>query len=151
MYDELKIREIIKEDSRYKLEAYYFVWDAMKFAYDNLILGSCPKNESCNSDYENEELDEPENVPKHLTGEELCNALRIYSLHMFGFMAKTVLAQWGVKKTDDFGSIVYNMVRHGNMRVTEKDKPDDFNNLYDFQTAFCDEFVFTEDDMLFMA
>ena len=51
-------------------------------------------------------------------------------------MAKTVLNSWGVRATDDFGEIVFNLIRIGRMRKTRHDRREDFNNVYDFETAF---------------
>jgi uncharacterized repeat protein (TIGR04138 family) len=77
---------------------------------------------------------------RHLTGQELCEALRLYALQQFGFMAISVLAQWGITKTNDFGSIVYNLIDIGLMRKSADDRQDHFNDVYDFQTAFVENF-----------
>jgi uncharacterized repeat protein (TIGR04138 family) len=50
-------------------------------------------------------------------------------------MAKCVLNSWGVKSTGDFGEIVFNLIRVGEMRKTDQDRREDFNDVYDFDTA----------------
>jgi len=86
------------------------------------------------------EIQEEQHEGRHLTGQELCHALRLYALQQFGFMAISVLAQWGITKTDDFGSIVYNLIDIGLMRKSPDDRQDHFNDVYSFQTAFVDNF-----------
>ena len=51
-------------------------------------------------------------------------------------MAKDVLASWGIHATGDFGEIVFNLIRIGQMRKTAEDSREDFENVYDFETAF---------------
>ena len=55
-------------------------------------------------------------------------------------MAKTVLNSWGVRSTGDFGEIVFNLIRIGHMRKTPQDRREDFDDVYDFDTAFEEEF-----------
>jgi uncharacterized repeat protein (TIGR04138 family) len=51
-------------------------------------------------------------------------------------MAVTVLDEWGVRNSQDFGEIVYNMVESGLLAKTEKDSRSGFQNGYDFTDAF---------------
>ena len=87
-----------------------------------------------------EEDDEAEGPQRHVTGQELCEAIRRFALQQFGLMAKTVLNSWGVYKTGDFGEIVFNMIKIGRMRKTPHDRREDFDEVYDFETAFDEEF-----------
>jgi uncharacterized repeat protein (TIGR04138 family) len=75
-----------------------------------------------------------------VTGQELCEAIRRFALQQYGLMAKTVLESWGIRKTGDFGEIVFNLIRIGRMRKTPHDRREDFDDVYDFETAFRDEF-----------
>lgn len=144
MKDHLQLRSIIERDSRYKLEAYYYVLETLDFARSQLGMGHCePAAVSFSSG--DEELDEPENVVLHISGGELCEAIRIRALGMFGLMAKTVFQQWGITTTDDFGEIVYNMVEAGKIQAASNDCREAFHQLYDFQKVFCDDFSFHED------
>ena len=61
----------------------------------------------------------------------------------YGYMAKTVLNSWGIHGTSDFGEIVFNLIRIGQMRKTPADTRVDFDNVYDFDTAFKQEFKIT--------
>ncbi len=55
-------------------------------------------------------------------------------------MAKSVLNSWGVKSTRDFGNIVFNLIEIGRMKKTKQDRLEDFDNAYDFETAFRKQF-----------
>ncbi|MDO4574818.1 MAG: hypothetical protein Q4D98_06350 [Planctomycetia bacterium] len=140
MIDHLQLRSILDRDSRYKLNAYYYVLETLDFARSELGMGHLTERNPHTADEEN---DEPENLARHITGEELCEALKIRATWMFGYMAKTVFQQWGITTTDDFGEIVYNMIEAGKMRAADGESRADFHDLYDFQTVFCDAFCFT--------
>jgi uncharacterized repeat protein (TIGR04138 family) len=58
-------------------------------------------------------------------------------------MAKLVLNSWGVANTGDFGEIVFNLIRIGRMRKTRQDRREDFDDVYDFDTAFRQDFRIT--------
>ena len=75
-----------------------------------------------------------------MTGQELCEAIRRYALQQYGYMARLVLKNWGIRSTGDFGEIVYNLIRIGCMRKTARDRREDFDDVYDFDTAFRQEF-----------
>ena len=57
---------------------------------------------------------------RHITGQQLCEAIRKYALEQYGFMAKTVLNSWGVFSTGDFGEIVYNLIRIKHMKRSDR-------------------------------
>jgi uncharacterized repeat protein (TIGR04138 family) len=100
-----------------------------------LTLGTL--TESDPSDQPSPALDDEEKGPqRHVTGQELCEAIRRYALDQYGMMALTVLNSWGIRSTGDFGEIVFNLIRIGRMRKTKHDRREDFENVYDFATAF---------------
>jgi uncharacterized repeat protein (TIGR04138 family) len=73
---------------------------------------------------------------RHLTGPELSKALLMLAHKQFGPMAKSVLRHWGVKTTNDFGCVVYNMIRVGILDKRPSDSLDDFNDLIDIDALF---------------
>lgn len=113
------IVELLQQDQRYHIEAYQFVREALAYAQEIMKMPS--------------EGVEGEN---HISGQQLCEAIRRYALEQYGFMAKTVLNSWGVFKTGDFGEIVYNLIRIQHMKKSDSDRREDFNDVYDFETAF---------------
>jgi uncharacterized repeat protein (TIGR04138 family) len=73
---------------------------------------------------------------KHVSGQQLCLALKDFAVLRYGLLAGTVLSRWGIRKTDDFGTIVYAMIDRGELRASERDSIDDFKGVFDFAEAF---------------
>jgi uncharacterized repeat protein (TIGR04138 family) len=128
--------ELLIADKRYKREAYAFVFDALRFAHEKLGFGA----ETPSEEIETPAKDASTEGRHHLTGRELCEAIRRLALDQFGYMAKTVLNSWGVHKTGDFGSIVFNLIDIGEMSKTKQDRPEDFDDVFDFETELRQEF-----------
>jgi uncharacterized repeat protein (TIGR04138 family) len=129
------IAQLLKEDPRYPLEAYIFVFEALHYAQSVLGMGSESVSEPPGEG--EEEAPKPE---RHVTGQELCQAIRSFALEQYGYMAKLVLGNWGLHATSDFGEIVFNLIRVGQMRKTPQDRREDFDGVYDFDSAFREEF-----------
>ena len=72
----------------------------------------------------------------HVSGRQLCNGLRDYALQRYGMLARTVLSRWGIRRTEDFGRIVYGMIDLGLLRKNDNDTIDDFRGVFDFDEAF---------------
>ena len=127
---------LLAKDRRYKREAYVFVFESLRFAQEVLSLG-----EEQSSEPLADVPEDPEKAPeRHVSGQELCEAIRQYALHLYGYMAKTVLNTWGIHATGDFGEIVFNLIRIGQMRKTPSDTVIDFHDVYDFDVALKKQF-----------
>lgn len=123
--------ELLDQDKRYKFDAYQFVFDALQFAQTRLEYGK-PY-----APHEFEDLDDLEDqLEHHVSGQELCEAIRLYALEQYGLVAQCVLREWGVRSTSDFGEIVFNLINIKQMKKTEHDRREDFDNVYDFDEAF---------------
>ena len=85
-------------------------------------------------------------VERHVSGQELCEAARLYGLQQYGYLAPTVLAAWGIRQTADIGEIVFNMIEIGQMRKTRGDKREDFHGVYGFDEAFARDLAFAVPD-----
>lgn len=107
-----KVQTICRRDKRYKPESYLFVLAGLHFTVSQL----------------------PE--PRHITGQELSEGLKLYGLDQFGPLALQVFQHWGVQTTEDFGCIVFNLVEAQLLRKTEEDRLEDFQGIYDFSDAF---------------
>lgn len=116
------IIELLQQDQRFHLEAYQFVREALAYAQEILKMPHQPAA-----------VTEGE---RHLTGQQLCEAIRQYALEQYGFMTKTVLNNWGVYSTGDFGEIVYNLIRIKQMKKSDSDRREDFDEVYCFDSAF---------------
>lgn len=130
------LAQLLREDRRYRFEAYVFVFEALSYAHNTLGMGS----EAPSEPIEEPADEENEGPQRHVTGQELCEAVRQYAVEQYGLMAKTVLNHWGIHSTSDLGEIVFNLIRIGRMRKTPRDVREDFDDVYDFDTAFRREF-----------
>ena len=125
---------LLQSDRRYRFEAYNFVREALNTAQQQK---RSPESNAPRGKPE-EGLEEP--ASNHITGQQLCEACRIYALEQYGLMAPKVLASWGIHSTSDFGEIVYNLIGIDQMRKSESDRREDFNDVYLFETAFEPQF-----------
>lgn len=116
------IRGICSKDPRYPVEAYAFLRDALDFTTKSMEKPAGSKK-------------------KHVTGGELLEGIREYALQELGPMASTVFKTWGIKRTEDFGEIVFNLVESGVLGKTDTDKREDFANGYDFFNTFAKPFI----------
>ena len=73
---------------------------------------------------------------RHVSGQQLCLGLKDFATRQYGLLARTVLSSWGVRKTEDFGRIVFAMVEAGWMRKQDDDTLTDFQDVYEFDEAF---------------
>jgi uncharacterized repeat protein (TIGR04138 family) len=135
--------DLLKTDRRYRPDAYLFVWEALNFAQEELSMGKEVASEPDQGDRPAVEPRATRQAEHHVTGQELCEAIRCYALRQYGYMAKTVLNSWGIQCTGDFGEIVFNLIRIGRMRKTKDDRREDFDDHYNFETAFQQEFKIT--------
>ena len=129
------MRDLLAEDERYKIEAYQFIRESLQYAHENLAL-----------DAEEEVVPGEKPNPRHVTGQQLCEACRLYATEQYGYLAKIVLANWGIHSTSDFGELVYNLIRIEQMRKSDTDRREDFDDVYSFEDAFEPEFEFVAKD-----
>jgi len=115
-----KLFDIVRRDSRYAYEAYEFVFAALDYTLQALGKQDPEKGES---------------GPRHVTGPELLRGVRELALREFGLMARTVFRQWGINRTGDFGTIVFNLIDAELMSKTPEDCPADFEDLFDLDDA----------------
>ncbi len=129
--------QLLRDDPRFKIDAYQFVRDALAYAQEVLEMGT----ETPTDLTQEEETDaDCARVEAHLTGQQLCEGIRQYAQEQYGLMAKTVLNSWGIQRTGDFGDIVYNLIEIGLMKKSKTDRREDFDDVYDFDTAFREQF-----------
>ncbi len=106
------IENIYNKDIRYKEDAYLFVMEALSYSQKKFKR------------------------PRHLTGNELLEGIRELLLSKFGPMTLTVLRYWGIRSTEDFGHIVFNLVSNKVLSKTEEDNIETFRDAYDFEEVF---------------
>ena len=106
------LEAICEKDERYKRDAYEFVMEALSFTQKKFRR------------------------PKHVTGEELLGGIRGLLLDRFGPMTLSVLKHWGIKNTEDFENVVFNLVNNKVLSKTEEDTIESFKKGYDFKEVF---------------
>ncbi len=121
-FDEV-LDQIVARDARYTREAYIFVREALD--HTQKIVGKPTRDD----------------LPRHVTGQQLLAGIREYALQQYGPMALTVLQESGICRCEDFGEIVFNMVENSLLAKTEQDSREDFKGGYDFDEAFRAPFV----------
>ena len=95
---------LLQEDRRFKPEAYIFIFEALNYAQNELGMGGEKSGDLSARTRANKP---EETAERHVTGQELCEAIRLYALHQYGYMAKIVLNSWGLHNTGDFGEVVF--------------------------------------------
>lgn len=108
----VKVAQILIQDKRFSLDAYDFVMSALRYTLTR--------------------LDEH----RHVSGRELLMGIREYAMRQYGPMTRTVLENWGLKSTLDFGEIVFNLVETGIIQRKQEDTKEEFRDVFDFKTAF---------------
>jgi uncharacterized repeat protein (TIGR04138 family) len=76
----------------------------------------------------------------HISGQELLEGVRVLGLRQYGPMAPVVFRHWGLKSTDDFGRIVFEMIERGEMRKSDRDQLSDFHAVYNFDDEFSENY-----------
>lgn len=115
---------ICKEDPRFDKKAYDFVRQGLDHTVKELRKKETSKTERS----------------RHVSGPELLHGIRVFALDQYGPLAKTVLNAWGLKRCRDFGDIVFNLIEYNVFAKTEKDRPEDFSDIYSFEDAFVKPF-----------
>ena len=106
------IDAIHENDPRYKTAAYEFLMDALNFTQKKFKRS------------------------RHVNGEELLEGIKDLLMVRFGPMALTVLHHWGIKTTEDFGNVVFNLVNNRILSKTEEDSIETFRKGFDFNEIF---------------
>jgi uncharacterized repeat protein (TIGR04138 family) len=148
------LAKLLAEDRRYKLEGYQFVGAGLEHAQDVLGLGKPGparrgrrEADKRNVEKRNADQHDAEGRPiRHVSGQDLCWALRDLAHRQYGLMAKLVLASWGIHETSDFGAIVYNLIRIGKLSKSASDRPEHFDNVYDFEQALVRDYAITKEE-----
>ena len=113
---------ILAKDPRFQREAYSFVKEAL----DHTQKAIKKQNRG---------------RVRHVSGQELLEGIREFALAQYGPMAITLLEEWGIHNSRDFGEIVFNMVDVGWLAKTDKDSRADFEGGYDLFEAFRKPFL----------
>jgi len=138
------LAKLLAEDPRYKIEAYQFVGAGLEYAQEVLGLGrQGPPRKGRSAKRASDDAGPP---VRHVSGQQLCWALKRLAHQQYGLMARLVLASWGIHSTGDFGAIVYNLIGIGKMSKSGHDRREDFDNVYDFEQALVRDYAITKEE-----
>jgi len=115
---EATIRKLGEREPHYASAAYHFMLEALE--HTMRWLGR----------------DQAEGTERHVRGRELLEGIRRYSIETFGPMATLVFETWGIRRTEDFGRIVFNLVDEGLLSRQDSDTLEDFADGFKFADAF---------------
>lgn len=116
-------RKILAAAGPYPIEAFTFVREGLSYTAGRV---------------HGDDQAEPE-MNRHVTGQQLCLGLRDFAIDRYGLLAPVVLEHWRIRRTDDFGRIVFSMIEAGLMTRTDDDTMEAFRAVFDFSEAFCQE------------
>jgi uncharacterized repeat protein (TIGR04138 family) len=114
---EERVDALAAADPRYAPAAYAFVRDAVTHTVKRQTPGDAARR-------------------THITGRQLLEGFRELALERFGCLAAEVLEDWGVRRTEDVGDLVFALVKSDLLGANENDSPADFANGYDFGEVF---------------
>lgn len=131
--DSFSIYQVVNQDPRYPVEAYWFIRDALAYAADSMELGSQTYGDP---ECDLETATHRARRERHLSGQQYCEAIRRYALNQYGYMSKVVLNNWNMDTTSCFGDIVFNMISVGILKKSSRDKRSHFDDVYQFNEVF---------------
>ena len=122
-----EITEICRRDRRYAYEAYEFIFDAL--AHTQKSVGRAPAD------------DETPGQHHHVSGREIIEGAVDLARQEFGFLARTVFHQWGIRRTGDLGEIVFNLIDGGLLSKNDSDTRADFEDIFDLDRALTEGYA----------
>jgi uncharacterized repeat protein (TIGR04138 family) len=115
-----RIQDVRRRDRRFSRNAYYFVLDALDFTMSRLGKDQLTGEE------------------RHVGGRELLLFIQDFAADQFGPMAPLVFEQWGIRASEDFGEIVFNLIDAELLSRRPTDSRLDFVDGFDFHSTFAE-------------
>jgi len=122
MQFEQSVVSIMKRDRRFDPQAYFFLKDALDFTLKRIAEGNNGK-------------------ARHVSGPELLAGCRDFALEEYGPMAATLMSEWGVRKCQDVGDMVFHLIEEQVFGKQDSDRKEDFSEVFDFEDSLVSPFV----------
>ncbi len=122
MQFEQSVVSILKRDKRFDPHAYFFLKDALDFTLKRIAESNGGK-------------------ARHVSGPELLEGCRDYALEQFGPMASTLMTEWSIRKCQDVGDMVFNLIDEQVFGKQESDRKEDFSEVFDFEASLIVPFL----------
>jgi len=110
--NDLRLREILRTDRRYAVEAYSLVSAALR------------------------RLQRRRGRRAHVSGRDLVRGVVELALERYGNLARLVLEKWGIYRSEDIGEVVFNLVKAGILSTSPEDSKEDFRGHPAFTVVF---------------
>lgn len=107
-----KVDFILSWDKRFDREAYYFVMQSLNF------------------------FQESNDRKGHVSASELLDGIKLLAIKLYGPMSKSIFNHWGLKTTEDFGCIVFNLINASVLGKSDQDELENFKDIFDFEDVF---------------
>jgi uncharacterized repeat protein (TIGR04138 family) len=76
----------------------------------------------------------------HMDAAQILDEFKETALDQYGPMTYRVLLEWGVKRCEDIGEMMFNLSEAGRVAKDEEDTPESFLGGYDFKEVFLDPY-----------
>jgi uncharacterized repeat protein (TIGR04138 family) len=121
MQFEQSIVSILNRDKRFDPHA-YFLKDALDFTLKRIAESNGGQ-------------------ARHVSGPELLTGFRDYALEQFGPMASTLMREWGIRKCQDVGDMVFHLIEEQVFGKQDSDRREDFSGSFDFEESLVIPFL----------
>jgi uncharacterized repeat protein (TIGR04138 family) len=122
MQFEQSVVSILKREKRFDPHAYFFLKDALDFTLKRAAETNAGQ-------------------ARHVTGQELLEGFRDFALEQFGPMASTLMREWGVRKCQDVGDMVFHLIEEQVFGKQDSDRREDFAESFDFEDSLARPFL----------
>ncbi len=122
MQFEQSVVSILKRDKRFDPHAYFFLKDALDFTLKRIAEGNS-------------------GLSRHVSGPELLEGFRDFALDQFGPMASTLMREWGLRKCQDVGDMVFHLIEEQVFGKQDSDRREDFSEAFDFEESLVTPFI----------
>jgi uncharacterized repeat protein (TIGR04138 family) len=110
------VEKIRERDKRYAPEAFALVMDSLEFAMQRI------------------------GERRHVSAAELLVHFCDYAKQRYGVMAYSILEKWGLRSTEDVGSVVYRLIDEQVLAEQDGDSPADFSGTFDLRGRMEDNY-----------
>jgi uncharacterized repeat protein (TIGR04138 family) len=110
------VERIRERDKRYAPEAFALVMESLEFTIQRL------------------------GERRHVSAAELLAYFCDYAQESYGVMAYSILERWGLRSTEDVGSVVYRLIDEHVLAEQEGDSPADFSGVFDLRSRIEDDY-----------
>ena len=122
MQFEQSVVSILKRDNRFDPHAYFFLKDALDFTLKRIAESNGGQ-------------------ARHVSGPELLVGYRDFALEQFGPMASTLMMEWSVRRCQDVGDMVFQLIEEQVFGKQDSDKQEDFSEVFHFEDSLITPFL----------